>query len=80
VLPPFNSKRRHVRDDLSLRATASVAVLRRLRPKRSGPRGATVVAVVARAFLRFKTLPRNVRLLWVVAAFIALNVAVRFVG
>jgi len=34
--------------------------------------------VVGRALLRFKTLPRNVRFLWIVAAFMALNVSVRF--
>jgi hypothetical protein len=45
-----------------------------------GPWGATVELVVARALLRFRTLPRNVRFLWIVAAFMALNVSVRLVG
>jgi hypothetical protein len=45
-----------------------------------GPWGATVELVIARALLRFRTLPRNVRFLWIVAAFIALNMSVRLVG
>jgi hypothetical protein len=46
----------------------------------SGICGATVEPVAGRALLRFKTLPRNVRLLWLLAAFLALNVSVRFVA
>jgi len=36
--------------------------------------------MVARALLTFKSLPRNVRLLWIVAAVVALNVSVRLIG
>jgi len=45
-----------------------------------GPWSATVERVVARALLRFRTLPRNVRFLWIVAAFMALNVSLRLVS
>jgi hypothetical protein len=49
-------------------------------PTRTWSCGATVEPVVARALLTFKTLPRSVRLLWIVAAFVGLNVLVRFVA
>jgi hypothetical protein len=59
----------------------SVAALKRRRlPTSIGLRGATVELVVGRALVRFRTLPRNVRVLWIVAVFMALNVSVRLVG
>lgn len=44
-----------------------------------GPGGATVESVVADPLL-FKTPPRNVRLLWILAGFVGLEVLVRVVG
>ena len=37
-------------------------------------------AMAGRALLRFKTLPRTVQVLWMVTAFVAFNVSVRFVS
>jgi len=69
------------RPSVGLSATGrSVAALKRRLPTTIGPWGATVELVVARALLRFRTLPRNVRFLWIVAVFMALNVSVRLVG
>jgi hypothetical protein len=59
----------------------SVAALKRRRlPTSIGLWSATVELVVSRALVRFRTLPRNVRVLWIVAVFMALNVSVRLVS
>ena len=69
------------RPSVGLSATGrSVAALKRRLPTTIGPWGATVELVVVRALLRFRTLPRNVRFLWIVAAFMALNLSVRLGG
>jgi hypothetical protein len=67
-------------EDLSATGGIVAALKRRRLLTTIGPWGATVELVVARALLRFRSLPRNVRFLWIVAAFIALNVLVRLVG